>query len=205
MAEKFGQQLNKAKLPLTVRGHGFEFSTEIVSKLDKNKTVRGIYIFPHFAALCRSSSGKLRPMQVAFDPELYYPCEEKDRRLVMRSGCALPTKDYETFFKIARLCPDHRFLLALCRAYLKEDYLDEVIKMNHEFGDPVEIMVDVQHEEMSQLMRSAGIYLHTANPKEPFGMPISIAAISSDAKFLLPPPTLAKPADSTTRPKRRPI
>ncbi len=194
MAEKFGPLMKKANLPLTVRGHGFEFSTEIVSRLDKNKQVHGVYIFPHHADRCRSTSRKVRPMQVAFDPELYYPCEEKDRRLVMRTGCALPTKDYATFFEIARLCPDHHFLLVLCRAYLKEDYLDEVIRMNREFGDPVEIKINVQHEELSQLMRRAGIYVHTANPNEPFGMPISISEAMATGSYIigrqLPPSAL---------------
>lgn len=185
MVEKFSQQVKRAGLPLTVRGHGFEFTTEIVAKLDKETIVRGIYLFPHHAERCRSSSGKVRAMQVAFDSDLYYPCEEKDRRTVMRTGCALPTKDYETFFRTAQLCPDHHFLLVVCHGLLVEEYLNEVIRESKKFGDLVEIKVDVQHEEMSELMRRAGIYLHTTDPNEPFGMPISISEAMATGSYII--------------------
>jgi glycosyltransferase involved in cell wall biosynthesis len=185
MAERLSQPLKRAGLPLTVRGHGFEFTTEIVAKLDKETIVQRVYVFPHHAERCRSSSGKVRAMQVAFDTELYYPCEEKDHRTVMRTGCALPTKDYETFFRTAQLCPDHHFLLVVCRGCLVEDYLDEVIRKSKKFGDLVEIKVGVQHEEMSELMRRAGIYLHTADPNEPFGMPISISEAMATGSYIV--------------------
>jgi glycosyltransferase involved in cell wall biosynthesis len=185
IADQLRLQLKAEGLPLTVRGHGFEFTTEVVKRLDRDKTVRGIYLFPHYADLCKSSSGKIRSTPIGFDPDFYHPCKAKDRRLVVRTAAGLPTKNFQAFFETAALCPDHHFVLAICHVYLKEDYVDEVIKMNERMGNPVEIRVDLQHEEMSELMRRAGIYLHTADPKEPFGMPISISEAMATGSYLI--------------------
>jgi glycosyltransferase involved in cell wall biosynthesis len=185
IAEKLRHQLKGERLPLTVRGHGFEFSTEVIAKLDKDKWVQGIYVFPHYADRCKSSSGKVHATPIGFDPELYHPSKEKDRRFVMRTAAGLPTKDLKTFFKTAKLCPNHHFMLVICHAYLKEDYVDEVFRMNESLGNPAEIKVDLQHEEVSELMGRAGIYLHTADPNEPFGMPISISEAMATGSYII--------------------
>jgi glycosyltransferase involved in cell wall biosynthesis len=185
IAEQLRHRLKAERLPLTVRGHGFEFSAGTVAKLEKDKSVQGIYIFPHYAERCKSSSGKVHAMPIGFDPELYPPGKEKDRRFVMRTAAGLPTKDLKTFFKTAKLCPNHHFMLVVCHAYLKESYLDEIFRMNESLGNPAEIRVDLQHEEVAELMGRAGIYLHTADPNEPFGMPISISEAMATGSYLI--------------------
>jgi glycosyltransferase involved in cell wall biosynthesis len=183
MGIKYGPLLKDSGLPLTVRGHGFEFSTELTAKLDSDPAVKGIYLFPHFAAQC--DSGKVKSLAAVFNPELYFPKKEKDRRLVVRTGTALPTKDLITFFKTAQLCLTHRFVLAVAQAYKAEAYLDEVIAMNQSLGNPVEILINVQHEELSEIMRNAGIYMHTAGVDQPFGMPISICESMATGCYVL--------------------
>ena len=185
MSEKYGAELQAAGVPLTVRGHGFEFSPELVARLDKNPTIKAAYIFPHFASECASLSEKIKALPVTFNPALYPPSHDKDRRMVMRTGCALPTKDYATFMRIALLCPDHRFVLVLCQAYMKEEYLDEVIALRDQLGAPVEILSNVQHEDVARLMGRAGIYLHTNGPNSSFGMPISISEAMATGSYII--------------------
>jgi glycosyltransferase involved in cell wall biosynthesis len=172
-------------LPITVRAHGFEFTPERAANLDRNPRVKGIYLFPNQASKSSTLSDKVIPLPAVFEPDFYYPGAEKDRRLVLRVSAALPTKDLACFMETARLCPDHRFILVLCRAYLKESVADEISGINREMGSPVEISINLQHEEVAQMMRNAGIYMHTANPAEPFGMPISICEAMASGCYVL--------------------
>lgn len=105
--------------------------------------------------------------------------------MVLRTGCALPTKDYLTFMQVARLCPQQRFVLVLCRAYQLEDYLNEIVALRARLGAPVEIFTDLQHEEVARLMRQAGIYLHTSGSDSIFGMPISISEALATGSYVL--------------------
>ncbi|MFN0087738.1 MAG: glycosyltransferase [Blastocatellia bacterium] len=172
-----GQILDASKesgLPVTVRAHGFEFAPDLAMHLESLPRIRSLFLFPHQIAKCRTAGAKMVPLNGMFRPDLYSP-SRKDRRLVVRTGTGLMTKDYGSFMRTARLCPDHRFLLILCRAYLKEKVTDEVVRMNAEMGSPVEIRINLQHEEVAQWMGRAGVYMHTTDPAEPYGMPISIA------------------------------
>lgn len=173
MAEKYSEDVRAAGLPLTVRGHGFEFSPALVARLDQNPTIKAAYVFPHFVGQCPGVSDKIKPMPATFDPEYYQPSLNKDRSIVLRTGCALPTKDYSTLMEVARLCPDHQFVLVLCTAYKLEEYIDEIIALKNRLDAPVEIHRDLQLEEVAPLMARAGIYLHTSGPA--FGMPVSIS------------------------------
>src|SRR5262249_28094140 len=113
-AASYRQAVADAGLPLTVRDHAFDFSPELLETLQSDPTVRHIYLFPHLASLLNGRE-KIRPMNVAFNGELYCPAPDKDRRLVVRVGAGLPTKEMAAFFRTAQLCPNHRFVLALCR------------------------------------------------------------------------------------------
>jgi glycosyltransferase involved in cell wall biosynthesis len=185
MAEKYSDSVRAAGLPLTVRGHGFEFSPGLVNKLDQNPTVQAAYVFPHLAAQCTGVSPKIRPLPTTFNPELYSPNPNKDRQMVLRAGCALPTKDYLTFMQVARLCPNQRFVLVLCHAYLVENYLNEIIALREQLGAPVEILVDLQYEEVARLTKQAGIYLHTIRPDSTYGMPISISEAMATGSYVI--------------------
>jgi glycosyltransferase involved in cell wall biosynthesis len=103
----------------------------------------------------------------------------------VRAGVGIPSKDYRSFFATAARCPDHRFVLALCPAFTAEHYVDEIVAMNAELGNPAEIRHNLQHEELAQLFREAAIYLHTSLPKEPYGMPISIAEAMASGCYVV--------------------
>lgn len=188
-AHKLSPIVERAGLPMTARGHGFEFSPGIVEQLNQNSTIKAMYLFPHQAARIHSGSRKIKTLSALFHPALYPPNKKKDRRMVLRTGCALPSKDYISFIKAALLCPDHRFLLNLCQAYQVESYLDTVLELNRSFGNPVEIVTNLQHEEVAELMQQAGIYLHTlvvdGPGATPFGMPISICEAMATGSYIL--------------------
>jgi glycosyltransferase involved in cell wall biosynthesis len=173
--ETYGRQLQRSGLPLTVRGHGFEFSTELARRLGKLDRIAGVYVFPHFAEACRGLRTRVVAVPAAFNPDYYFPQRDKDRRLVLRTACALKTKELDTFMRVAQMCPSHRFVLVLARGHKVEGILDEMIEQNRAMGSPVEVRANVQREDLAALMRQAGIYLHTTGTIQPYGMPISIA------------------------------
>jgi glycosyltransferase involved in cell wall biosynthesis len=189
MVERFEPELKKCSLPLTVRGHGFDFSIELAERLNQNPRVKSFYLFPHFADQCPSVNGKIKPLPVIFNADLYYPSQERDRRLVLRVGCALPSKDYRSFMETALLCPRHRFVLVLCKAHAFEFYADEFIELNKKLGNPVDLRINMQHEDVAHLIRQAGIYMHTVcldGPHAtPIGMPISIAEAMASGCYIL--------------------
>src|SRR5262249_45611692 len=185
MAAKYRHEVWETGLPITVRGHSFDFSTELVGELVRDPIIQGIYLFPHWAAKCGSPSEKIRQLPVVFVPSFYSPVSKKDARLVVRTGCALPGKDYLGFLRVAQLCQHYKFSLVLCHAYMKEDYLDEVVEMNRQMGSPADLFVDLQHEEVEELIGRAGIYLHTNGAESSFGMPVSISEAMAAGCFVV--------------------
>jgi glycosyltransferase involved in cell wall biosynthesis len=174
----------QAGLPATVRGHGFEFTRERGAELLQHPAVRRLYVFPHFAPLLPASD-KVMPLPVAFSPDRFYPPARKDPRLVVRTSLAKDTKDPATFLHTARLCPGHRFVLAVCTPTGRPTAADEVRALAADLHSPAEVRVDLSNEEAAELVRSAGIFLHTYSYQEPFGMPISIAeALATGAHVL---------------------
>ncbi|MFN0112621.1 MAG: glycosyltransferase [Blastocatellia bacterium] len=188
-AQQQSSVVAQAGLPMTVRGHGFEFSLETLAHLDQNPTIKAIYVFPHQATRLASKSAKIKSLPSSFNPDWYSPHKMKDRKLVFRTGCALPSKDYASFMKTAMLCPEHRFVLNVCQAYQVESYLDQVIELNRSFGNPVEIISNLQQEDVAKWMQQAGIYLHTVTVSgqaaTPFGMPISICEAMATGSYII--------------------
>lgn len=174
LAARHHEQIAQAGLQITVRGHGFEFQSEVAGELLRNAAIQRIDLFPHYHAKF-GDHPRIRPMPAAFNGDLYYPPPEKDPFLVVRTASAKPTKDLETFIEVARLCPQHRFVLIVGTLKGFENYVDELHSYNRQHGGRVDIRVDVPAEEAAALVREAGIYLHTYGDEEPFGMPISIA------------------------------
>lgn len=184
MAENYLDCVSRAGLTATVRGHGYEFQTAQAGRLEASPTIREVYLFPHFAKQL-AGRPKVRAMDVAFNPDLYYPTTGKDTRLVVRVGSAKPTKGVMSFLEVAARCPSHRFVLVLGRLPRLGHYVDEVKARNAELGSPVDIRVNVPTEEVAELIRRAGIYLHTYGDEEPFGMPISIAEAMATGCYVL--------------------
>ncbi|MGH9840440.1 MAG: glycosyltransferase [Blastocatellia bacterium] len=183
--EIYGAQIERSGLPITVRGHGFEFNAETAARLCQAKNVAGVYLFPHLTRMAGLADHKIKAVPVAFNPDLYFPRPEKDRGLVLRTACALNTKELDTYLRVAQMCANHRFLLVLTRGHKVEWILDEMIELNRSLGGPVEIKANVQHEELAELMRQTAVYLHTTGTEQPYGMPMSIAEAMASGCYVI--------------------
>jgi glycosyltransferase involved in cell wall biosynthesis len=181
----YRDEVERAGLLATVRGHGFEFTPDLAAALEQDPVIRALYIFPHLAAACPPGVGKIRPITACFNPDRFYPGDQKDPRLVLRAGAGLRTKDIPLFMRVARKCPDHRFVLALVRCNENEAVVDELIEQNRALGSPVDVRVNVPHEEMASLVRRAGIFMHTHAPGSGYGMPVSICEAMATGTYVI--------------------
>lgn len=172
-------------IPITVRGHSFDWSPDMLRKIAEIDSVKRIYLFPHFAAQVRGEA-KVRALPVAFHPREDLG-GKKDRKLVLRLAAGLPTKGLSDFFEVAeRLADDFKFVLGVSRAGSGDGYPEELIEKSRKMGGIVDVRVDVLPDEAWALYRKASIYLDTADPKgHPFGMPISIAEAWSEGALVL--------------------
>ncbi len=182
-AVKFAPIAELHRLPMTVRGHGFEFHPDLIQRLQESPAVRGIFLHPHQAEQVKAHS-KVTVNRIGVHDPLYYP-EPKNRRLVFRTGAGLPTKDYELYIDLAAACPEFDFVLAPAPAVRMQAYLDQLLDYNRQKGSPVKVVVGRQTEEVAQWMRSAGIYLHTMGPQSVVGAPISIVEAMASGCYLL--------------------
>jgi glycosyltransferase involved in cell wall biosynthesis len=140
---------------------------------------RSVWLSHHLPLIGRDDP-KLHAVPAAFDTTLFRPCADKDRRLVLRAGAALPSKDMPLFLELAKRLPEFRFVLAAVTCTDVESYVDSLRNIRRQMNSPCELLFDIQQEELAVLMKQAGIYVHTARPPEaehgtPIGMPISIA------------------------------
>ena len=175
-------------VPVTLRLHGFETTADHCRGFLEQPWVLAVYGLPHHLQLIGGSNPRLRAVPTAFDTMLFRPHHEKDRRLVVRAGAMLRSKDLPLFLELADRLPQFRFVLAGITCTDAEGFV-EVIRQTK---SRCKVMVDVQREEMVGVMQRAGIYVHTARPPAaefgmPIGMPISIAeAMATGAHVLVP-------------------
>ncbi|HKO96679.1 MAG TPA: glycosyltransferase [Pyrinomonadaceae bacterium] len=177
-AQRYAPMVSPTGVPMTVRGHGFEYSEELLQEVSTAAAVRRVFEFPHFITgkkLEGLETEKLRAMTACFNPNLYFPKGESDPRLVVRAGLASPSKHMDAFIRIAAMCPRHRFVLLACWSTGYPDHFEELQSLNRSLGEPVEILLNRPRVEVSELMQRAGIHLHTHTLVEPYGMPVSIA------------------------------
>jgi hypothetical protein len=182
--------LEATGLPVTLRAHSFEVSREVLLDLLAQPWVRRLYHFPHQMRLLDAEHPGMRSVRSAFDTNLFTPRTDKNRRLVVRTAAALPSKDLGLFFEIAARRPEYRFVLAAVTCNNKEEYVVELREMNARLGSPVDLRIDLPREEIAGLLGEAGLYLHTLVPPgasgaTPIGMPISIAELWEPAQFRL--------------------
>jgi glycosyltransferase involved in cell wall biosynthesis len=177
-------------LPVTVRLHGFDTTPENIRAVLALPWIRALYGFPHHLRLIGRDDPKLHAVPAAFNTTLFQPCAEKDRRLVLRAGAALPSKDMPFFLELAKRLPEYRFVLAAITCTDAESYVDNLRDIHRQMNTPCELLFDIQQEELAVLMKQAGIYVHTARPPEaehgtPIGMPISIAEAMATGAYVL--------------------
>jgi glycosyltransferase involved in cell wall biosynthesis len=174
LPEEIQALASEARIPLTIRGHGFEFDPGAAERFGTFDFVRAIFVYPHFVDRIGGDRSRIRPLRVAFDSTRKQP-GAKDRRLVLRTAACLETKDIDTFFHVAASRPEYRFVLVLSTVTERPAQPGYFQALNESLGNPVEIHFDLQHAQVDELMRAAGVYLHTFGFVQPFGMPISIA------------------------------
>src|SRR5262249_3459125 len=177
-------------VPVSVTLHGFDTSPQACRAILDQPWILAVHAFPHHLDLVGRSDARLRAVPAAFDTTLFRPSDSKDRRLVVRAGSALPSKDLGLFFELANRLPDYRFVLAAVTCTLEERHAEAYREMHRQMNSRCELMFDVQHEDIGPLMQQAGIYLHTANPPgsdrgTPIGMPVSIAEAMATGAYIL--------------------
>jgi glycosyltransferase involved in cell wall biosynthesis len=170
------------EVPLTVRGHSFDFAPERISTLVNEPLVHRVWLFPQLAARC--SSAKVAPLPACFSARRYFPAPSGGRRFVFRAAAGLPGKGIEEFIAIAAACPEIPFVLAMTRATGVPDYPERLAAR----GVPanVTLHINLQHPEVANLMRDAAVYLRGHEPQgHPYGMPVSIAEAMACGAYLL--------------------
>lgn len=181
--------LANSGIPVTIRLHGFDSYPEHIAAMLANPWLRMIYGFPMHVRQTPPNP-RLKAIPTAFQSELFRPTREKNRRLVVRAGAGLQSKDIPFFFELAKRLPDFRFVICLVTCNLNEHYIAELKELAANSGSPVEIRIDVPRIEMARLMSEAGIYLHTINlpgttHSTPVGMPISVAEAMATGAYVL--------------------
>lgn len=186
-----------AGIPVTIRGHSFDWNPSVAKELGDTSPVSRLYLFPHFVA-AMGGHPKAFALPVAYDSGMHFPAVSKNRKLVVRLSAGLPTKALDDFLAVANRCSDFKFVLGISRAGGGDEFLDQLLRLNGYVKDRVEILVDLHPQMAADLNRRAGIYLFTHDHKQPFGMPISIAEAMATGSFTLAtdcPPARAFLAD----------
>jgi glycosyltransferase involved in cell wall biosynthesis len=160
-------------VPVTVRAHAFDMSPAGLARVANARATAAVYVFPHLIP-SGLNSPRVRPLTAAIDTARFSNGMRYDRKMVLRLGAGLPTKDLRFFMDAAKRLPGHRFVLAVAEATGMPEYVQAVRQLNDSLGGPVEIRVNVPYTEAAKLSGEAGIYLHTCDPAQPFGMPVSI-------------------------------
>lgn len=167
------QHVNETKSPVTVRGHSFDFDVNRLNSLASMERVKAIFLFPNQASVV--SNSKIVPMNVGYDSSRYYPVENKNRRQVIRCCAARPSKGLNDYALMAKLCPDFNFILCIAEVYGDPKFIPNMTAYAKKIGSPVQVRGNVAPAEMSELMRTSGISLHTLDLPQNVGMCISVA------------------------------
>lgn len=174
----------RAGLSLTVRGH-WHFDLDHIDRLGKHPAVDTAYLFPHAFRRLEQPDGRFEALPVSFSTDSYRPVGKKDPRLVVRTAAAKEEKDLALFLRVAARLPEHRFVLVIASLSDKNLCYPGLVALNRELGEPAEIRVDLEPEEVAEIIAPAGTYLHTYDPTVPFGMPVSIAESMATGSFVL--------------------
>lgn len=185
VAERHIQEI-PASIPVTVRGHSFDWTPGLAIQIAELPSVRKVFLFPWFAS--QVSHPKIAGLPVAFSSGRFKEAPGKDRRMVLRLAAGLPTKGLIHFFSTAREMPDFRFVLVIATAGGYGGFDAELRRMNKLFDNRVDLQTDLSWDDAATLIHLAGINLHTCDPaRNPFGMSISIAEALATGSLVLVP------------------
>lgn len=174
-AGEYSKLLGDTKVPMTVRGHSFDFDRARAAQVAEIERIKKIYLFPHFARMC--SSSKIVSLPVAYNSTRYVPYEKKNRKMVLRTSAGKRNKGLGDFFAAAAICHEFSFTLAAADVGEDKNYFSELGQLNSRVSDGrVSLFRNASWSEVAKLTLEAGIYLDTNDPTgHHFGMPISIA------------------------------
>lgn len=176
--------LTKVQIPVTIRGHSVDHSPDKLAKLLETPWVKKAYLFPHFAKEFPGHP-KVTVMPATYNAKLFYP-EVKARSLVVRAGAGLPYKGLSDFIRVAAAVPGKTFVMIVSTNLFFSDCIKNLRSLNESFGSPVDIRSDLPHDETAAIVRRAGVYLHTSDPKgHPFGMPVSTLEAMASGCYVL--------------------
>ncbi len=173
-------------VPVTVRGHSFDWNPAVAREIGEHASVKRIYLFPHFVA-AMGGHPKAFALPVAYDSAMHQPAISKNRKFVLRLASGLPTKGLDDFLAVANRCPDFRFMLGVSRDG-GDEFLSQLVQLNSYVKDRVRMVVDLHPSVAADLNREAGIYLGTHDPNgHQFGMPISISEAMATGSYVISP------------------
>lgn len=184
MGEKYRPVTRAAGIPHVVRNHGFEYDPATVGRLLEDPGVL-VHTFPHLVDPAWVDHPRVVVTPTCFDDDRFAPTIDKDPYLVLRTAAGLNTKDLDTFLLAAERCPDHHFVLVLGQVLTAEARALEWADRVAATGAPVDIRINVPHDEIDRLVARAGIYLHTHGTQHPVSMPISIAEAMATGAWVL--------------------
>ena len=96
-------------IPTTIRAHSFDTTEETIRFCSKRPFVKKIYCFPQH--LDDFNDAKLKIQNTVFDTKIFKPHKNKNKRLVVRGGAALPSKSLPFFIRLAKELPDFKLFL----------------------------------------------------------------------------------------------
>ena len=105
----------------------------------------------------------MQQQSLRFNPEHYYPCKNKNQKLVLLIADALPKQDLELFFRVAARCDKYAFVLALVQ-YDHDKHsciTDLLINYNKLCRNAVDVQMNVKAADLLTLIQETGIYFHT--------------------------------------------
>lgn len=189
-AEQFLPQV-PLSLPMTVRGHSFDWDPALAGKLAAEPRVHRLFVFPHFAA--QVGHPKVIPLPVAIDGGLFPP-SIKTPGTVLRTSAGRPDKGLTDFFETARLLSSklsqglgYHFKLAVAEAGGPgggKPFVDSLVQPALDSG--VELHIDLPWPGVRRLMSETSVYMDTSDPAgHPFGMPVSIAEALSTGSYVV--------------------
>jgi glycosyltransferase involved in cell wall biosynthesis len=184
------RELTDLNIPTTLRMHGFDATAEGLYSLLARQWLRSVYAFPTQLSLLVEDDPRVKAVPAVFESSLFRPSKTKERRLVVRAGPAMPSKDLPFFFEMAKRLPDFRFVFAGVTCKFVESYVDELRELRLSMKSPVELMFDLPRPQVADLIGRAGIFLHTIDPHgsehaHPLGMPVSIAEAMATGAYVL--------------------
>ena len=162
------EHLAEVNSPVTVRGHSFDYDVKRINNLCESEKVKRLFLFPHQAETVNNA--KVTPLKVGYDSSRYSLELNKNRRQVVRCCAARPMKGLFDFISVAKLCPDFEFNLCVAEVSGAASFIPNLNDFAKKENSPVKIRVSVQPDEMTSLMRTSGIHLHSLDLPQNVGM-----------------------------------